>query len=129
MRASSTFNFELGRSTRECFAREALRILVSKSAIGSVVILPRPCFTFPALLHFHFYGSAGLQSLCENSRILIPVSRTHLINNLPRLSDAASGAKAPRWRCFTAGLKPRPSAGGIYEMASNLRNTVFPGAN
>src|ERR1700688_597780 len=42
MRASSTFNFELGRSTRECFAREALRILVSKSAIGSVVILPRP---------------------------------------------------------------------------------------
>jgi len=56
-------------------------------------------------------------------------SRTNLINNLPGLSDAASGAKAPRWRRFTAGLKPRPSAGGIYEMASNLRNTVFPGAN
>ena len=35
-------SFELGKSTRECLAREALRILVSKSAIGSVVILPRP---------------------------------------------------------------------------------------
>src|SRR5271156_3963391 len=46
-------------------------------------------------------------------------SRTHLINNLPRLSDAASGAKAPLWRRFTAGLKPRPPAGGIYEITSS----------
>src|ERR1700729_3210217 len=41
MRASSIFSFEEGMSTRECFARDALRTRVSKSAIGSVFILPR----------------------------------------------------------------------------------------
>src|SRR6202041_78875 len=41
MRASSIFSFEDGMSTRECLAREALRTRVSKSAIGSVFILPR----------------------------------------------------------------------------------------
>src|SRR5580704_13445060 len=45
MRASSIFNFEDGMSTRECFARDALRTRVSKSAIGSVFILPRLCFS------------------------------------------------------------------------------------
>src|SRR5580693_10345437 len=43
MRASSIFSFEEGISTRECFARDALRTRVSKSAIGSVFILPRLC--------------------------------------------------------------------------------------
>src|SRR5215210_6619107 len=37
MRAISSFSFDAGMSTRECFARIALRILVSMSAIGSVI--------------------------------------------------------------------------------------------
>src|ERR1700732_95124 len=47
MRAISTFNLEDGRSTRGCFARAALRIRVSISAMGSVVILP----SLPTGLH------------------------------------------------------------------------------
>src|SRR5580692_4239921 len=47
MRAISTFNLEDGRSTRGCFARAALRMRVSKSAMGSVVILS----SLPAGLH------------------------------------------------------------------------------
>src|SRR5580700_6173804 len=47
MRANSIFNFEDGRSTRACLAREAFRIRVNKSAMGSVVILP----SLPARLH------------------------------------------------------------------------------
>src|SRR5580658_3063515 len=39
MRANSIFSFEDGISTRECFAVEAFRIRVNKSAMGSVVIL------------------------------------------------------------------------------------------
>src|ERR1700723_281603 len=45
MRASSIFNFDDGISTRDCFARDALRTRVSKSAIGSVFILPRLRFS------------------------------------------------------------------------------------
>src|SRR5271167_4803280 len=95
MRASSTFNFELGRSTRECFAREALRIRVSKSAIGSVVILPRPYFTFLALLHFRFYGSAKLQSFCENSCILVVVSSHSPLITSHCLFPKTSSCRAP----------------------------------
>src|ERR1700690_49441 len=40
MRATSTFSFEEGRSTRGCFAIAALRIRVSRSAMGSVCIRP-----------------------------------------------------------------------------------------
>src|SRR6516162_2630239 len=47
IRAISTFNLEEGKSTRGCFAREALRIRVSMSATGSVVIRP----SLPAGLH------------------------------------------------------------------------------
>src|ERR1700678_2197299 len=61
MRASSTFNFEDGISTRECLAREALRTRVSKSAIGSVFILPRLCFSlryFPSSIELESYQLA-----------------------------------------------------------------------
>src|SRR5688500_14450314 len=37
IRAISSFNFEAGTSTRECFAAMALRIRVNMSAIGSVI--------------------------------------------------------------------------------------------
>src|SRR2546421_5685888 len=37
MRAISSFSFDAGMSTRECFAEIALRIRVSMSAIGSVI--------------------------------------------------------------------------------------------
>src|ERR1700687_5227549 len=47
MRAISTFNFEEGKSTRGCFARDALLIRVNMSATGSVVIRP----SLPACLH------------------------------------------------------------------------------
>src|SRR5271154_1388334 len=100
MRASSTFNFELGKSTRECFAREALRIRVSKSAIGSVVILPRPCVAFQAPLQFHFccrtgVGRAGRQPRRQphpNSGALAPEAKLRLelrVQKLPaRLGHA-----------------------------------------
>src|ERR1700761_125388 len=48
MRATSIFSFELGTSTRGCLARAELRMRVSKSAIGSVVILYS---SLPAGLH------------------------------------------------------------------------------
>src|ERR1700758_3355493 len=47
IRAISTFSFEEGKSTRGCFAREALRTRVNMSATGSVVIRP----SLPAGLH------------------------------------------------------------------------------
>src|ERR1044071_4404190 len=37
MRQTSSFTFEAGTSRRSCLARWALRILVSRSAIGSVI--------------------------------------------------------------------------------------------
>ena len=52
-----------------------------------------------------------------------PVGRkicgTCLIKIALRLGNAASGAKAPRLRGLTAGLKPRPSGLTTYEMGSN----------
>src|SRR6202162_1107119 len=48
MRANSVCTFEDGISTRECFALEAFRIRVNKSAMGSVVILP----SLPTCLHY-----------------------------------------------------------------------------
>src|ERR1700729_638619 len=47
MRASSTFRFDDGKSTRACLARVPFRIRVKKSAMGSVVILP----SLPTSLH------------------------------------------------------------------------------
>src|SRR5580704_3088698 len=55
IRAISTFSFEEGKSTRGCFAREALRIRVNMSATGSVVIRP----SLPA--SFHDAGDFTLQ--------------------------------------------------------------------
>src|SRR5438045_5171858 len=37
--AISTFSFEIGMSTRRCFAPQALRMRVSISAIGSVMLI------------------------------------------------------------------------------------------
>src|SRR5579859_4393918 len=50
MRAISLLSFDAGTSTRWCFAAAALRMLVKKSAIGSVCII-RFAFSLPARLH------------------------------------------------------------------------------
>src|SRR5215213_2059308 len=39
IRAISTFTFDVGMSTRRCFDPQALRIRVSMSAIGSVMLI------------------------------------------------------------------------------------------
>src|SRR5215813_8931292 len=77
MRAISTFNFEEGRSTRGCLAREALRIRVSISATGSVVIRP----SLPAGLH-----DAGDFTL---EREAAKTDSAHL-----KLSESSAGASA-----------------------------------
>src|SRR5580698_6133552 len=41
-RAISTFSFDCGISTRRCFALTALRMRVSMSAIGSVIVIVCP---------------------------------------------------------------------------------------
>src|SRR5262250_3754573 len=53
MRAISLLSFEAGTSTRWCFAAAALRMLVRKSAMGSVCmsLLVLACMGLPARLH------------------------------------------------------------------------------
>src|ERR1700688_3627495 len=60
MRATSTFNFEVGISTRAWRAFAALRIRVSKSEMGSVCII-----VFSPLLpaSFHYAGNLPAQSV------------------------------------------------------------------
>src|SRR6185503_1040358 len=48
MRAISVFIFDTGMSTRRCFDPQALRIRVSMSAIGSVILMSEPLLlSFP----------------------------------------------------------------------------------
>src|SRR5688572_4163618 len=44
--AISTFSFETGMSTRRCFAPQALRMRVSISAIGSVILINSFSFSY-----------------------------------------------------------------------------------
>src|SRR5215472_11338009 len=57
MRAISLLSFEAGTSTRWCFAAAALRMLVRKSAMGSVCIIL--LISLPA--RFHHAGNFSLE--------------------------------------------------------------------
>src|SRR5882672_3444969 len=58
MRAISLLSFEAGTSTRWCFAAAALRMLVRKSAIGSVCII---CFALSLPARFSDAGNFSLE--------------------------------------------------------------------
>src|SRR5918911_776209 len=76
MRATSSFSFEAGMSTRECLAAMALRMRVSMSAIGSVITQ-----TPDRVL--------GVGSWVPVPRPLDPAPKTRNLSSLPaRLDDA-----------------------------------------
>src|SRR5579863_10344932 len=64
MRATSTFNFEVGISTRAWRALAALRIRVSKSEIGSVCII---VFCLMALLPAGFHHAGNFPAQCVSA--------------------------------------------------------------
>src|SRR5215210_8625434 len=60
--AISTFSFETGMSTRRCFAPQALRMRVSISAIGSVILIN----SFP--LSYRIQPKSAVRSLRRTCR-------------------------------------------------------------
>src|SRR5574338_1011616 len=61
IRAISVFTFDTGMSTRRCFDPHALRIRVSISAIGSVMLMS--CVLVPYRIR---PGTPGSQRTCRN---------------------------------------------------------------
>src|ERR1700681_269314 len=94
--AISTFSFESGMSTRRCFAPQALRMRVSISAIGSVILIKSSSSVLP-------YPVAGtrrnewLPARLANAR---DVTRQRLLSETdsakPELSQESARPSAPQ---------------------------------
>src|ERR1700739_4870352 len=103
MRATSTFNFEVGTSTRAWRALAALRIRVNKSEMGSVCILSLPlpagckCSPHPSLpARFHDAGDFPAQ------RVATETDAAHL-----KFAKVSAGAAAQAAAVAHANLELR----------------------
>src|ERR1700739_1202764 len=101
MRATSTFNFEVGTSTRAWRALAALRIRANKSEMGSVCILSLPagckCSPHPSLpARFHDAGDFPAQ------RVATETDAAHL-----KFAKVSAGAAAQAAAVAHANLELR----------------------